>query len=435
MSDTAYQTLNALLAHAPHYDESDREQAAALLAQVRPTWWPDDFTARVAECAVAHLAAGQRFGLNTLRAEVPGEAEWERLTSAGEMESVRVGVQRVREEGERADLLAQLARARDLARTMSPAEVSAWLTGKLAGAVAGATGATRVSDLPSVIDYLRGMRERPNSVIGLHPEIDRHLRWGGLPVSDEDGDTVIICAPSSHGKTALALSITLSVAKRGHRVTYNVLNDASAYQIKERLVYAVAALPLKGAPPLEARLPPRGTRPAESLEERLAWAEGIVEALPIDINPAPDLDQNTLRVRLHHTRLQKTVLSVFDNLDHLRWDEKTGGRMDRRYQLGELTAIIRQFDRATGHHSLILAQSSRAYLDNDDLIPRKKDTADSDQPQRHCTLFLGLYNPNVDEEGARGLHLRGGVWKNRQGETGRFTLPANLVNPALGSIQ
>jgi replicative DNA helicase len=199
-------------------------------------------------------------------------------------------------------------------------------------------------------------------------------------------------------------------------------------------VYAVAGVPRHSRLGLEHVLKTPGLRPQETLRERLNWAEGVVRNLPIHINAQPNLTQHALRVRLHHTKTQNAVLSVFDNLDHMRWDSSEG-RLERRYQLGELTQIIRQFDRETGHHSVVLAQANRDSLSNADKVPTMDNTQDSDQPKNHCTFFLGLYNPNVDSAEFGGQNaLAARISKNRDARTGPLELPISVVNPSAGEL-
>ena len=226
--------------------------------------------------------------------------------------------------------------------------------------------------------------------------------------------------------TALAIDAALRIASQGHRVDYDVIADASAYQIRERMVHHIASLPLKADRPLSALLSAKGKRPAETIRDRLAWAERLLNRLPIEINDAPDLDQHELRVRLAAKRARGVAFSIIENLDHMSW---TGPeRLERRMQLGELTKICRQFDRSGGHHTMLLAQANRNAEDREDGVPLGADTADSDQPIRHVTIMIGLSNPNVDSPHTHdALHARFG--KNRQGTTGKFTLPADLINP------
>jgi DnaB-like helicase C terminal domain len=432
VSDVALQTLRAVLVAAPYFDETDTATCAALLAEVQPRWWQPEWCANVAARIGEHLFAGRRFGLQTLKADVQGD--WVKLERASEIESIRVGVDALKRDGQRRDFTETLKASHRVLDAEGAAPAAAFITSRLAEQLAGGMGFTSVASQPSVIELREQRLERPNSVIRVHPRIDEFLRWGGLPRGETDGETVLLCARSSHGKTATALAFALSVASQGERVNYNVIADASAYQIYERLVYAVAGIPRHSRRELDKGVPASGIRPQETLRARLAWAESVVRALPIHINAQPNLNQHTLRVRLHHTKTQGATMSVWDNLDHMKWDQSEG-RLERREQLGELTQIIRQFDRDTGHHSVILAQANRQSLLNADKVPTVDNVQDSDQVKNHLTFFLGIYNPNVDSQEFGGqAALAGRITKNRDAPTGPLELPVNIVNPAAGEL-
>ena len=425
-----HQVLGAIVREAPGWDSQHTSLAALLLEEVRPHHWGDEGTRRIAEAVHEHLRSGRGFGFNSLAVELPDASRTVQAIRAAEpLENIRLGVREVAEQGRKREVDAALAKARQDLQSLPALTVASGLTEQLAAATTTTAGYQHVREITSVVAHLREMAERPNSVLSLGGEFDAMLRWGGLPVGESDGETVLIAAPSGHGKTALGIHIALRSAQQGHLTHYNVLADASAYQIRERMVHYIAGLNMRDGLNLAAQVPPRGSRPRETVEARLLWAEGLLNSLPLEIDDSsPDMNQHELRVHLAHKAARGVRLSVIENLDHMTWDQREE-RLERRYQLGRLTQIIRQSDRRTGHHTILLAQANRSALEEGDGIPRGHHVADSDQPRRHVTLFLGLKNPNVEEGGPASLPIEGRIDKNRTGVTGSLKFPVSLVNP------
>jgi len=431
MTALAHQVLSALVRESPKWDEPETMKAAMLMQDVRSHHWGDPATRRVAEAVQTHLQAGRAFGFSTLIAQMPDVTKiLETLRRTDPIENIRIGLQEVAEQGRRGEVLGALRKAEGELQDLPALTVASNLSEALSAATVSTAGYRHVAQIGSVVEHLDAMRQKPNGVIRLHPSIDQLLRWKGLPVSDSDGETVLIAAPSGHAKTALGIQIALSSAMQGHLTHYNVLADASAFQITERMVHHLAGLNMRESLNLEGVIAPKGIRPRETIRERLMWAEQKLHSLPLELDDSsPDMDQHELRVHLAMKAAKGVRLSVIENLDHMTWDQREE-RMERRYQLGKLTQIIRQSDRATGHHTVLLAQANRSALEEGDGIARGHHVADSDQPRRHVTVFIGLKNPNVEAGGEATQDILGRVDKNRQGRTGDFTLPVSLVNPA-----
>lgn len=442
MSDVALQTIKAVLSSAPFFEEKDEMTCAAMLAEVKPHWWQPVWLGNVVSRVQEHLMAGRRFGLVALKADVQGE--WLKLEKAAEIESIRVGIEAVKLEGKKQDFLKTLEDSKAILEGESPEAAASFVTTQLAAQMAGSTGLVASKDMQSPVALRKAVLDKPGFIVSLHPSVNQFLRWGGLPALDKNiqkegsldlgGETIIACARSGGAKTAFAISCALSIAVRGHKVNYNVLSDASAEEIFERMTYAIAGISISDKRPLQTMLQATTKRPKETLETRLLWAEGILRGLPISVNDETNVNQHMLRVRLHDTKMKGVFLSVWDNLDHFRWDAKEE-RIDRREQLGRLANIIREFDKSTGHHSLVLAQANRDSLNNPDSIPLQHNTQDSDLPKNECTLFLGFFNPNV--AGGRfgsNADILGEASKSRNTATGRFTLPISIVNPNPGEV-
>lgn len=426
----ADQVLNAVLTTALELDDEHMTRLGVLMREVKPHHWGSDAARATAERIMEHLEAHRAFGYASLKAELPEHTRFlTALPGAGEIENIRTGLLALTDSGLRADVQGALREALgklEGKEALPATEAASWAAQRLSEVTAGGGHYQHVSQIKSVVAHYDEMQERPGSVIRLHPAINSRLRWGGLPVNDTDGETLLVVARSGHGKTALGVDTALRIASQGFPVDYDVIADASAYQIRERMVHHIAGLPLKADKPLGAMLSARGKRPAETIRDRLLWAERLLNRLPIEINDTPDLDQHELRVRLAAKRARGVTFSVIENLDHMGWSGPD--RLERRMQLGELTKICRQFDRAGGHHTMLLAQANRNAEDREDGVPLGADTADSDQPIRHVTIMIGLSNPNVDSPSkSEPLHARFG--KLRNGITGRFTIPADLINP------
>lgn len=429
-----HQVLAALVFNAAIWDEATTAKAALMLQDVQPHHWGDEGTRRIAEAVQTHLTAGRTFGFNSLTVELPDATRLiQTIRNTEPLENLRLGLLEVAEQGRKRDVMTALNDARDSLPTLPATEVASALTEAVSKATTTSSGYQHVANIQGVVEHLKEMQARPGNVIHLGAELAPFLRWGGLPVSDCDGETVIICAGQGHGKTAYGIDLALKSAAQGHLTHYDVLADASAYQIRERMVHNIAGISLSAGLNLAAQLPPRGGRPRETVEERLLWAERILNALPLEIDDSsPDMNQFELRTRLALKAARGVKVSIIENLDHMTWDNREE-RLERRFQLGQLVKIARQSDRRTGHHTIFLAQANRSAIEDGDGIPRKHHAADSDQPARHCTLFIGLFNPNVEKGGDATLAIKARIDKNRSGPSGPFDLPARLVNPFLAT--
>lgn len=427
-----HQVLAGIVSRAAAWDDDACARAAELLAEVRPHHWGHEDVRALAETVHAHLLAGHAFGYNSLAVELPGAGRTlQAIRGTEPLENLRLGLREVAEQGRKRDVQAAMDQARTDLTTLPALTVASTLVETVSRATTSSAGYQHVSQIQSVVEHLKEMQSRPDGVIDLGSELAPFLRWGGLPISDKDGETVIICGAQGHAKTALGINMALRAAIQGHLTHYDVLADASAYQIRERMVHTLAGLSLKSGLILQGSIPPRGDRPRETVEQRLTWADAYLNTLPLEIDDSsPDMNQFELRTRLALKAARGVRLSVIENLDHMTWDGREE-RLERRFQLGRLVQIARQSDRRSGHHTVFLAQANRNAIEEGDGIPRKHHAADSDQPARHATVFIGLFNPNVEKGGEADLPLKARVDKNRQGTTGPLTLPPALINPNL----
>ncbi|WP_407541006.1 DnaB-like helicase C-terminal domain-containing protein [Deinococcus radiomollis] len=433
----ALQLLSAVITMSGEVDEAGYRTLGHVLRQVKPHHWGGEAPRRVAEAVMGHLEAGTAVGYVTLRTELPEFTQTiDQISAAEGIENIQLGARALGEHGALNDLSAVLTTAGKRLSTrvagVSAASLAAQVASELSGLMAGGSNAVSVADIPSLTDHYRRMEQRPGAVVSIYDQLNRHLRWGGLPMSDCDGETILVCARSGHGKTALGIHVALLVARAGYKVDYDVIADAAFEQINERLVHHIAGLSLTRPGELDKVLPERGRRPAELRVQRLDWAQSVLRGLPIRINDNANMDQDELRMRLADKRARGVAFSVLENLDHCSWNQREV-RLERREYLGELVKITRQHDRACGHHSMWLVQANRKTGENRDQIPMPENTQDSDLPKNHCTLFLGLNNKNTQQKpgSTGGAPLHGRVQKNRSGATGDFYLPYSIVNPAL----
>ena len=433
----ALQLLSAVITSSGEVDDAGYRALGHVLRQVKPRHWGGEAIRRIAEAVMGHLEAGTAVGYVTLRTELPEFTQTiDHVAAAEGIENIQLGARALEEQGAMNDLNIVLATAGKRASTrasgVSAAGLAAQVASELSALMAGGSNAVSVANIPSLTDHYRRMAQRPEAVVSIYEQLDRHLRWGGLPMSDNDGETILVCARSGHGKTALGIHAALMVAKAGYSVDYDVIADASALQITERMVHHIAGLSLKRSGDLDDVVPERGRRPEETWAQRLDWAQSVLAGLPISINDNADMDQDELRMRLADKRARGVAFSVMENLDHCGWNQRES-RLDRREYLGELVKITRQHDRACGHHTMWLVQANRKTAENRDQIPMLENTQDSDLPKNHCTIFIGLNNKNKQQDaGSAGKEpLHGRIQKNRSGATGDFYLPYSIVNPAL----
>jgi len=238
----ALQLLSAVITTSGEVDDAGYRLLGHVLRQVKPHHWGGEAARRIAEAVMGHLEAGTAVGYVTLRTELPEFTQViDQIAAAEGIENIRLGARALEEQGAANDLSILLAAAGRRVSTRvsgaSAASLAAQVASELSVLMAGGSNAVSVADIPSLTDHYRRMEQRPRAVVSIYEQLDRHLRWGGLPMSDNDGETILVCARSGHGKTALGIHAAVVVAKAGYKVDYDVIADASALQITERIVH------------------------------------------------------------------------------------------------------------------------------------------------------------------------------------------------------
>jgi len=247
------------------------------------------------------------------------------------------------------------------------------------------------------------------------PAIDGIL--GGLMPSD----LLILGARPSMGKTALALSIMLNVARAGRTVALFSL-EMSAAQIADRVVCMTQGLDSHAV---------RTRRLGEHEWELAIEAAVRLGALPIHIDDEPK--QRSAAIGAKARRIPDLALVVIDFLQ-LVADERLPGQT-RNEQIGEIVDQFKAMARDLDVPVLCLSQLSRACELRLDKRPQLADLRDSGNIEQTADVVMLLYRPAYydpkDSPGVAELNIA----KHRNGPTGPVKLHFDARTTRFGNLE
>lgn len=252
-----------------------------------------------------------------------------------------------------------------------------------------------------------------------------------------EGDLDVIAGRTSMGKTALAMSIALSVARARHHVLY-WSGEMPRHQLAARVLAMDTGISTKRQR--------RGPLTAQDMDAIIEANERLGR-LPLDIDDTVRISVGQLRSRAIRLKRAKGLeLIVIDYLQLL-----IGGKAENRVQeLSAITRDVKALAMELGVPVLALSQLSRAVENRDDKRPQLSDLRESgsieqdadvvmfcyrehyylEQQEPKRTMPTSLPDTKFDEAWARWsarseeMRNMGEVFirKNRQGQTGAATL-------------
>ncbi len=234
-------------------------------------------------------------------------------------------------------------------------------------------------------------------------------------------DLIILAARPSMGKTALALGITLNVARRGHAVAFFSL-EMSRAQIADRVVCATV--------PLDSRRV-RARRLTDAEWERAVEVVTRLGSLPIYIDDQPA--QTTSEVWAKARRVDGLGLVVIDYL-HLLGDRRHPGA-SRSEQLEEMVGRLKAMARDLDVPVLCLSQLSRAPEGRPDKRPQLADLRDSGGIEQTADVVLLLHRPSFYDPGERPGIAELEVAKQRNGPRGTIELAFDEAHARFGDLE
>jgi len=251
--------------------------------------------------------------------------------------------------------------------------------------------------------------ENPQSLIGLDTGLrDLNRVLGGL----EPEILIVIAGRPGMGKTALALTLAMNVARKGHNVGFVSL-EMSQYHLLTRMLARQA-----GVDSAEMRL----GNLAEGQKNRVYQALDELKPIPIFFDCQPGQTSVELAIRARKLAAMKKVeLLIVDYLQLLRDKEQ-----DEIKRLGEMTKMLRITAQQLGIPVIVLHQLSRAVEQRSVKIPRLSDLRDSGHVEQDADQVWFLYREGYYDEEGQSKSQPGPclllVSKNRMGRPGKLRL-------------
>ena len=218
---------------------------------------------------------------------------------------------------------------------------------------------------------------------------------GGL----SGGDYLILAARPSIGKSAFALQVGTSVAKRNHPVLY-ISPEMTEAQLTQRMLSAESAVSYK-----------KISKPSSMTEsERTAVLEAYerTRTLPLVIDDSPD--QNVMEVRLKARRMKaKTGLDliIVDYLQLLCAGD------DNKEEVTAISKALKGIAKTVDVPILAVSQLSRAMTYQNRKRPELTDLRGSGQLEQDADSVLFLWHPSAAKD-----KIEVFIEKNRNGPLG-----------------
>jgi replicative DNA helicase len=194
------------------------------------------------------------------------------------------------------------------------------------------------------------------------------------------GGLTIIAGRPSMGKTALALSIAVNMARRGIGVLKNSL-EMPAPQLYMRMLARETGIPIQAQ--MRRDMP-------HDYARRLVEAQAGLRNLPFWIDDSAALTVNQIRTRARRTKRQHPNLGVL-MIDYLGLIRATDDRAQRVHQLGQMTKALKAVAKTLDIHVILLAQLSRSLESRDDKRPSLADLRDSGEIEEDADIVIFPY--------------------------------------------
>lgn len=236
--------------------------------------------------------------------------------------------------------------------------------------------------------------------------LDRRLARGGfLP-----GQLVILAGRPGTGKTALALSIALNVARAGTPVGFFSL-EMSAEELAERAVSNLSGVNL-------SELLPETPGSAE-LIAHVKPGRKELKGLPLVLDDTPGRSIASIRSTVRRWRRKHGVGLVF--VDFLQLIEER--RMDRREAVDAISRGLKLIAKESRIPVLALCQLNRELEKDPERKPRLSDLRESGSIEQDADSVFMLYRPPAregapDPEPGHPVEVRFLIAKQRNGDAG-----------------
>lgn len=224
------------------------------------------------------------------------------------------------------------------------------------------------------------------------------------------GDMIVVAGRSSMGKTALAVSTAMHLAREKIGVLFFSL-EMSARQLEQRMIIAETRnmqITLKAA--RQGYLTPHN-------EGELAEAAMRISQWIMLIDPTSGLTMELLEARTYRILMENDIgVIMIDYLQLMKHNRKN------RYEgMTDISVAVKNLARKTDLPVVLISQLSRAPDKRDDKRPRMSDLRDSGAIEEAADVILLLYRPDYYTHKDTG-EAEVIIAKQRNGETGTVQL-------------
>jgi replicative DNA helicase len=192
-------------------------------------------------------------------------------------------------------------------------------------------------------------------------------------------DLIILAARPSMGKTSLALSIALNVAKSGVPVGFFSL-EMSKEQLVQRLLAAEAKIDQK-------RL--RTARLEDEDWQKLIEAAGRVSAAPLYIDDTPAPNVREIRAKAKRLKGERGLGLIV--VDYLQLMQSTRRTENRQQEIAEISRSLKGLAKELDVPVLALSQLSRAVEQREKKRPVMSDLRESGSLEQDADVIMFIY--------------------------------------------
>ena len=232
-------------------------------------------------------------------------------------------------------------------------------------------------------------------------------KTGGL----RGGELILLAGRPGMGKTAMAQSLALNIARNEHRVIF-LECEMSPMDLSMRWISMLSKLPL-------GMIRNKGINDHDTDMDRFINASATLSQLPIDIIDASGWTVSRIRAKLLQEQAKRPIDAVvIDYLQLLQTEKNNGNTNDAvADQSKRLKMLARELDVPI----ILLSQLNRSVESREDKRPRLSDLRDSGAIEQDADAVMFLYRGNVYDEDIPADKAELNVAKLRNGQPG--TIP------------
>jgi replicative DNA helicase len=279
--------------------------------------------------------------------------------------------------------------------------------------------------LPQTIEYIENVKSSEGFLTGVGSGF---ARMDDYTTGFSPGEFVIIAARPSMGKTALAMNMAVSSARKYHTPVGVFSLEMESHQLMMRIMSAEGKIDLR-------RLR-SSVRMREDENMRLVDVSGTLHDLPLYIDDTSGLSISQLRSRARQMFIDHKIGMLI--IDYLQLIQPPKMADNQQQWVAYVSASLKSLAKELGIPIICLSQLSRApETRGGDHRPVLSDLRDSGAIEQDADIVMFVYRPEVYEKAAdreKKKHRFGSheydmkgfaeiiIAKNRNGPTGSFPL-------------